>query len=163
MVGHVTLVDDFLRLTPNQKPLLSKLQSIMEKEALAPEHYDTTISLLAAIENYLHLLSSSLTLEPVCEKLTPAVLIRMAGIRFDEDAPSAADAVFDYMTLVRELEGERLFIFVGLRSWLTDEETQFFTQTALQHQFPFLLIDSSDYPRLANEMRITVDRDLCVF
>ena len=74
-----------------------------------------------------------------------------------------ADAVFDYMTLVRELEGERLFIFVGLRSWLTDEEAQFFTQTALQHQFHFLLIDSSDYPRLANEIKITVDRDLCVF
>ena len=65
------------------------------------------------------------------------------------------------MTLVRELDKEKLFVFVNLRSWFLDEEVESFMQTALSHKFNVLLLDNREYTRLPGEKRTIIDRDLC--
>ena len=69
----------------------------------------------------------------------------------------------DYMELSRELERDKLFIFVNLRDYYSDEEVQPFFNSILSHEYHVLLVDGSSHDLLANERRQTIDEDLCEF
>lgn len=71
--------------------------------------------------------------------------------------------MLDYMELSRELERDKLFIFVNLRSYYADEEIQSFLDSIIAHEFRVFLIDSVSRERLFNELRVTIDDDLCEF
>ena len=71
------------------------------------------------------------------------------------------EKLIDYMSLVRDLDRDKLFVFVNLRSWFTDNEVSLFVKTVLAHKYRILLIDNCEYPKLENERRIIIDRDLC--
>ena len=67
------------------------------------------------------------------------------------------------MDLTRELEREKLFVFVNLRSYYSDEEMSRFFSSVLDHEFHVFMVDSIDRPVLPLEARVTVDGDLCEF
>ena len=67
------------------------------------------------------------------------------------------------MELIRELDSDKLFIFVGLRSYITDEEAESLFDTAIKHRYKIFLIDSSEYNIMKNEKRTVIDKDLCEF
>lgn len=161
MAGNVEMLQSYLDLDLNQKNLLTKIQAILEKTAVDEEHYTETQEILSAIERYVDKLSFACPLDVECGKLTISNVLKMAGIHFARNTSDSLENLFQYMTLVRELDKDKLFVFVNMRSWFTDEETERFTQTALAHKFTMFLLDNREYPRLSAEKRIVIDRDLC--
>lgn len=161
MSGNVEIISEFLELDLNCKNLISKVQSLMEKTALDELHYMETQKILAAIEQYVQGLSFSCSCDVECGKLTVSNLLKMTGIRFAVSYRSHIEKLFDYMSLVRDLDKDKLFIFVNMRSWFTDEEMEMFAKTILLHKYYVLLIDNCEYPKLESEKRIIIDRDLC--
>lgn len=85
----------------------------------------------------------------------------MAGLHFNTVYRNPIEKLIDYMSLVREFDRDKLFVFVNLRSWFTDDEVSLFVNTVLAHKHMILLIDNCEYPKLENERRIIIDRDLC--
>lgn len=73
------------------------------------------------------------------------------------------ERLIDYMELVREFERDKLFVYVNLRSFFSDEEIERFLRTALDHGYRILLIDAQSHEKLLLENRVTVDNDLCEF
>lgn len=67
------------------------------------------------------------------------------------------------MELVRELDRDRLFIMINMRTYFSDEEMESFIQTVVLHDFKLLLLESTSRPILKNVKRFTVDEDLCEF
>ena len=67
------------------------------------------------------------------------------------------------MELVRELDHDRLFIMVNMRSYFTDEDMQTFVESASLHGFRVLLLESSARRKLKHTQRYTIDEDLCEF
>ena len=65
--------------------------------------------------------------------------------------------------LVRELDRDRLFIMINMRTYFSDEEMERFAESACLHDFKVLLVESSSLSRLENAKRYTVDADLCEF
>lgn len=161
MYGKAEIISEFLELDPNCKNLLSKVQSIMEKTALDEQHYMETQEILAAVERYVHNLSFSCPCNVECGKLGVSNLLKNVGLRFEMSYNSHIEKLLDYMSLVRELDKDKLFIFVNMRSWFTNEEMELFVKTALAHKYNILLIDNCEYPKLESEKRIIIDRDLC--
>ncbi len=161
MSGNVEIISEFLELDLNCKNLISKVQSLMEKTALDELHYMETQKMLAAIEQYVQGLSFSCSCDVECGKLTVSNLLKTTGIRFAVSYRSHIEKLFDYMSLVRDLDKDKLFIFVNMRSWFTDEEMEIFAKTILLHKYYVLLIDNCEYPKLESEKRIIIDRDLC--
>ena len=63
-------------------------------------------------------------------------------------------------------EAKRIFldeiaIFVNLRSYFPDDSISRFLQTALDHQYRLLLVDAWEHPKLPEEQRLIIDKDLC--
>ena len=75
------------------------------------------------------------------------------------------DLKMDYL-VVRGEEVKRIFldeiaIFVNLRSYFPDDSISLFLQTALDHQYRLLLVDAWEHPKLLEEQRLIIDKDLC--
>ena len=89
-------------------------------------------------------------------------LIKACGLSVMDDSESDIERVFQYITMVRDLFGEKLFVFVNIRSFFSDEDMETFIETVVAHNFYVLLIDGKEYNRMKNEERIVIDSDLCV-
>ncbi len=52
--------------------------------------------------------------------------------------------ILQTLLLIMDLDKDRLFVFINLRSYLEDKETFELFKTAVMHGFKMLLIDSSE-------------------
>lgn len=86
----------------------------MEEVAVDETHYVKTAEMIGALEQYLAELSFDLPCGIVCDKLSIGGVIKAAGIGIADDYENDLERLLDYMELVRELERDKLFVFVNL-------------------------------------------------
>ena len=120
-----------------------------------------THKLLADLECYLNDLAMEQDVELTYEKLSLNNLLKSVGARVVIDYNKLVERLFAYMDLVRRFEGEKLFLLVNLRSFVSNEDMELFMQTVVAHGFQVLLVDNQAYPLLPLERRRIIDMDLC--
>lgn len=154
---------DFAPFKLNRKSLLTKLYSALEQKAISPEYYLRTNELLGEYEAFIQEISEDMPFEIECKKLMIGNLIRSAAPEIVDDGENTLEKIFSYMQLVRELDRDRLFIMVNMRTYFSDADMENFINSACLHDFRVLLIESVSFPKLKNTKRYTVDEDLCEF
>ena len=127
------------------------------------ENYTRTAELLSEIERYVLYLSEELPFDLNCQKLTVGSVIKSISPEIEEIDKSEIEKIFSYMELVRELDRDRLFIMVNMRTYFSDEEMQLFLESVSLHDFKLLLIESSARAYLKFTKRYVIDSDLCEF
>lgn len=160
---HAELIDSFLRFQLGRKPLLTRLTNRLETVAMEEDHYLRTVQFTGELEKYIMELSMDLPCDIYCSKMNFGGILRAVDVDIVDDHESDLEQLLDYMELTRELEHERLFILVNLRSYYSDADVEAFFASVLSHEYLILPVDSVSRTRLANEQRITVDEDLCEF
>lgn len=159
----VEYLDVFIPFEINRKSLLSKVISRMESQTVESDYVFKGNMLLGEIESYLDELSLDLPCSIDYPKLTWNSLIKAVSPIILYDGDSLADQILQYMELISDLEGDKVFVLVGLRTVMDDPELSLFIKTATQHQYLVLLIDAISRPVLPLEHRLTIDYDLCEF
>ena len=122
-----------------------------------------TTELLGALEAYIAHLADDFPFELDCKKLAIGPLIRALSPEIVDNEKNTLETIFTYMELVRELDRNRLFIMVNMRSYFSDKDMGFFTESASLHDFKVLLLESISLPALPYTKRYTIDEDLCEF
>lgn len=163
MIKYTQLITDFAPLQLNKKTLLTKITQILEKEALNELNYASTMELMSNVERYLNDLGMELPCEIIFNKMTVSNLIKAFAPDIVEEGKTAIEKLIDYMELVRELERDKLFVLVNMRSYFDDEIMEAFIQTALSHDHKILLLESLTRRKLQFTQRTTIDKDLCEF
>lgn len=135
----------------------------MEKCGQDAVYYERTQKLLAEIETYINDLSLNFDAEIECHDISFQQILKAAELTVTDDYTRLVDKIYAYMELIREFEGDKLFIFVNLSSYIESEQLQELADTAIGHSFKVLLIDSHDFEMLEKENRLIVDCDLCEF
>lgn len=156
----------FTTFTPfdiNTKALLAKIQGILEKTAVSSENYLSTQNILLENEKWLTNIAEELPCEIEASKLNHSTLIKAFGISIRDDSESLCEKLLNYMELVRELDRDKLFIFINLRSYIEDSQLSLFFDSVIKHGFKIFLIDSSAKNILPFENRTVIDEDLCEF
>ena len=159
---YIELISSYVPFDINEKRLLNKINSLLEKEAINEVNYNDTMSILASIERFISKLSDLLPYIIDCSNINISSLIKMCGIAIYDDANSDIERIFNYMTLVRDLLGEKLFIFVNMHSFFMFSDIQLFIDTVIDHKFYVLLLDGNEYDKLENTRRFIIDKDLCI-
>jgi CRISPR type II-A-associated protein Csn2 len=157
----VVLITDFVNFTINQKSLISKILSELEKTSKNEPFYTRSQEILSSFENYIFDMASSLPCEISCEKLNMSSVLHSAGIVVLDEYDTLEERLLAYMDLARELEKKELFIFVNVRCLIEHKRLQLMVDTALLREHKILFIDSMEYPRLAQEERTIIDNDWC--
>lgn len=158
--------DVTLQFTPfpiNRKPLLTKLYATLEQRALLPENYQRTSVLLADLERYVLQLGEELPFDLDSRRLAIGPVLRAVAPELSEGDLGALERIFAYMALVRELDHDRLFVMVNMRTYFSDEDMASFVESVCLHDFRVLLLESVSFPALRDVRRYTVDADLCEF
>lgn len=147
----------------NRKSLLTKLYTALEQKALCAENYHETGELLGKTEKYIFQLAEDFPFEITCTKLAIGAIIKAISPEIEENEKDTLEKVFSYMELVRELDKDRLFVMVNMRTYFSDEEMERFVESVCLHDFKVLLLESVSLARLNNTKRYTIDSDLCEF
>ena len=155
------LLDHFVPFSLNQKGLLSKIATMLEQRAKEGENYVKQEELLASVERFFYDISVDFSGDIEFDRLTMASLIKACDIRLCDDYDSLGEKIIDYMELVNEYMGEKMFITVGLRSFLSDNDTELFMRTVLQHGFHCIMIESHEKKKISCERRYIIDDDMC--
>ena len=158
--------DITVQLTPfqvNRKSLLTKLYSALEEKSLSAENYPRLIELLAKIDEFVRSISEDYSFDVCCPKLSLGPILRAVGVEIVDNDKETLEKIFDYCELVRELDKDRLFIFVNFRTYFSDDDVNLFVKTVCSHDIKVLLLESSSFERLKNIKRYTIDEDLCEF
>lgn len=160
---YVELITDPLAIEMNSRTIIKKVLLAMEKCGQDAVYYERTQKLMAEIETYINDLSLNFDTEIECHDISFQQILKAAELTVADEYSRIVDKIYAYMELIREFEGDKLFIFVNLSSYIGNEHLQEFVNTAIGHSFQVLLIDSHDFARLEKENRLIVDRDLCEF
>lgn len=158
---NAEMITDILSFELNNRKILTKILSAMEKCSLEDVYYEETQKMMSQIEAYINELCLNFEADIICENISFQHLLKAAGISVADDYERLIDRIYAYMELIREFEGDRLFIFVNLGSFVEQKELQEFADTVIGHSYKVLLIDSCDFKRLQNENRLIIDSDLC--
>lgn len=160
---YADLTVQFAPFLLNRKTLITKLYNFLEKNALSAENYVETVEMLGKVERYLLQLAEDLPFEINCQKLAIGPIIRALSPEIEENDKNTLEKIFAYMELVRELDRDKLFIMVNMRTYFNDEDMSNFIESACLHDFKILLVENSSSIKLKNTRRFTVDIDLCEF
>lgn len=158
---NLELVIDCIDFKINQKTLLTKVLSALERVGRSEDYIEKTQQLLAEIERYIYDVSFEFDVEIQCDIISIAQILKAASIRIVSEYDKLTEILYSYMQLVREFDGDKVFAFVNLRSFVKADELQDFADTVLAHGYRVLLLDSHAYPSLSMEKRLIVDADLC--
>ena len=160
---YAEVLDGFAPFELNRKSLLTKVMGALEHKCQDTENYMRGNQLLGEIETYMEDLSFDLPCVLSYQKLNWNSLIKAAGLYIESETTLLAEQIIEYMDLVSNLENEKLFILVNLRSFVDDKSLELFASTCMQHGFHVLMIDSVAKDLLTLERRLTIDYDLCEF
>lgn len=166
MTKNAELISDFINFDINNKTLLSKIITVLEKVSLNETYYYSTNELLGEVEKSISLWAFDFSCDIITKKITPAALMKAAGIELRnsyEGVLGDAEKILDYMELVREFDHDKLFITLNMRSFFEDDVIESFLKTAISHEYKILMIENKAYNVLLQEKRFTIDEDLCEF
>lgn len=145
----------------NRKTLLTKLCHALEQKSLQAENYPRTVELLGSLESFMFHLADDLPFDISCQKVSISNVIRALSPEVDVGDKDTLEQIFAYMELVRELDRDRLFIMINMRTYFADDDMQRFIESVCLHDFKVLLLEGSEFPTLKNTKRYIVDSDLC--
>lgn len=158
---NLELITSFIPFEVNKKALVNKIISAFEKTALNEAYYMRTSQLTADLERLVSDIAFDFPCEVECDAVAPSALFKAAGLRVSESYSDPLEKILDYMELVREFDRDKLFAFVNMRAFFSDERMEIFIESVIDHKFNVLLVDSSEHERLNNERRLIIDADLC--
>lgn len=159
---HAELITQFIPFEMNKKPLLTKLYSNMKETSVLSEHYLNTSQIMQEICRYLN----GITDETDCNvtfdnAFDISGLFKAVNLRFSDEYEALSEKIIDYMLNVRQFEGEKLYVLVNYRNYVSKSEAEAFVKTVIGHKLKLLLIEGGERERLLCTNRIIIDNELC--
>lgn len=160
---NVELVTQIIPFEINQRELLNKLYAELKNISVDGKNYQLTQQLFSDISSYVYTLTEDLE-NDISVDVPQDIngILKMLGIRFTEHDTELIDKILEYMIAVNKFKGGRVFIFVNLRSYLTDSQIGLLYKDILLRKMTVICIESSDQKHLPNTKTIIIDKDMCI-
>ena len=131
----------------------------------AEDQPEKTAECLAALNDYGAALTASIPFNITFSEMESADdLVKALAFHVDAEEMSVPEQLLEMMRLHRECFRKRLFVFVNLKAFLSEEEITLFYQSVFYEKLSVLLLESGqkEQVRPCEEVRI-IDKDLCEF
>lgn len=158
---NIELLIDYFDINCNHKTIITKVINALEKKASNNAYIDATLQLLADAERYIYNLSEDYEIMIDCDKVTISQLLKAMGITVHIDSEEITEVLYTYMQVFRQFVGDRLFVFVNMRSYVSNIQFDEFVKTIISHGYQAIFLENKEYPILENERRLIIDEDLC--
>ena len=159
--SNIEFISDYAYFDLNQKTLVTKILSSLEKRATEDNFFYKQQELLSKLEAFI----GELVLDCGCDlevtSLNMASILKAAGFRIVDDYSSLEEKIVAYMELIDEYVGNRLYVFVNLKSFLPDNALLCLIEDCISHGRKVLLIDNRGVVLKSENKHLIIDCDLC--
>jgi len=157
----VELITQYVPFDINRKSLVSRLQKDICDKTVQMMQPQTSLE----IANMVKLLYDVMDLEDYdlqMDDIEIGTLLKCVNVRFANEYKSLTEEMYQYCKAASEFEGTQLFIFVNLRSFVSNKDFGLLSKTMIDHGLLALFVDNREYKRENGENRVVVDEDLCI-
>lgn len=160
---HLELIVNLFALDFNQKKILNRIYSHLEKYAREEDLYLETCRIQTALNSYMEQLGCGFDYPlHYSDEISISNLCKLMDLKIDMEYDSFLEQLADYMTIIHELFGCRCFVFVNLKSFLSTEELKELHRFVGYKKLFLLLLENNDTDcREAFEDYFLWDQDLC--
>lgn len=147
----------------NEKRVLSKLFEQLKREILCSDFLLESNAILSSIEEYavrvIQMSDFELTFS---DKIDVLSILKFIDLRFEENAETLLNKIVDYMGVMHRLMGIKCFVFIHLRSYLTEYEIDKLFEYAQYQKIHILLIESRQPENIGwFSKAVIIDKDNC--
>ena len=157
----VDLTTDYFPFEVNKKSLVSKLYTIMKEDAINESTYETN-EIISRVSKYLVDISNDHDYNIEFEQLDVVALFKACNVRFCDDAESLEEKVVNYCKNTITMLGDKVFVFVSLRNYLSDKSFEYFKKMVIDNKLKVILIEAVERPKKELENTLIVDMDRCL-
>mgnify|MGYP002565148466 FL=1 len=146
----------------NSRKILNKLYIKLEKVSKEEQMYEETLELTAYIHEYLMQLEQQTNyILSFDDNLEIPALLKAVGIKHEEMEDDFFERIIRYVKIAVEVLSTKVFVFVNIRSYLTDEQIQELIKEIRYQEAKILFMESQERACLEGGMRYIIDRDGC--
>ena len=150
-------------VTFSRDNLINKLYAYLSSKTQMSENYERMLQINNAVSGFISSIGFDENLDiDFNSSVDLSLLFKSVDLRFSDDGKSLSEKLIDYITYIRELEGDKIFVFVNLLMFVSYEERELFFQTIIDHRFTVLLLEGTGVSVSGNVNQIIIDNDLCV-
>lgn len=147
----------------NSRTHINKLYQRLKEVANSDNNYIETQTIIQSLERYIYSIENDLSFDiTLAKEFDITNIFKGFSIQFSSQG-DVVEKLIDYIQITNELIGERIYVIINLRSFVSDTDTELFYQTILAKKYRVLLLESSIHKALPCEKRIIIDKDLCEF
>lgn len=158
---YVSLILDPFSLDCNNKRILSKIYLDLEKHG-NNNYSELRADFNVALMNYLEQVCFESDIPLVYdEEIQFQDILKLAGVRVDQNAENLLETIVNVMRLECALLGVKLFVFVNLKSFLDKEDLTLLYQECFYKKINILLIESKLSNKMIDEEISLLDNDCC--
>ena len=160
---EIDVVYNPLRLDFNNRRAMTTLLKILVKTSLSEEHYFETNEFKTRVVQYLDKIvnAENFAFEVASGDFAIDNIAKAVNLHIVDDEDDFVELLTDYMTMMSELAGIKLFVFLNLRTILLDEEMNRLIENLKNHQLNVFLVESRLSEAIPSCERIVIDSDLC--
>ena len=160
--NNAELISNYFDLDFDSKKIQNKISAFLKETAYAEENYVKTNEIISMLQGYFYeLLDSSEYPLKISNETDAAALIKMAGIKADISNGSLLEKLTDYILLMQDMQGIKLFVFVNLKTFLSERELQNFYSFLFYKKAQVLLLENTAREKLPEEVLHIIDQDMC--
>lgn len=159
---NTEVLDSFVPFDLSTKSLVTKITSDLERKALSEDYVVQSTSIVGTMDAFLSNISFDYPCSIKFGKVSIGSFIKAAGIEIVDDYDNLCEKLLDYFQLVNEFLGEKLFVTINLRSYISDKDSEMFMESVLLHNFNVIMIENYEHPFNNKEKRLIIDTDLCL-
>lgn len=161
---NIEVVIDPFSLNPNTKGNLGSLYSNIKEEAYDEVNFSTTDRLLTDLTDHVHKIVIQQSISASCStEIQLQSLLKILGVGFFLDSQSLLENVMDYMIIASNFSKMRLFVFVNLRTYLTDTEMSQLSDFISYNRIGVLFLEAQTFEFSERDCVKVIDNDLCEF
>lgn len=159
----VELIFDLLSVDCNDKRILTKLYTQLEQLAYGEQFFVQTQELTRQLQSYMMDLEQETEyILNMDQMLNLPATFKALGVSFEVQEVDFFERLIRYMKLVGSILNKKLFIFVNMRSFLSDLQIQMLVEEIKYQDMKMLLIESCARDCIPNLRRCIIDKDNCI-
>ena len=156
IIGNPFMVDI------NSRKILGKLYSELEELSRKEQMFEKTMRLTATVHEYiLDLEQETNYILQFDNELEISALLKALGVRYEVIEDSFFERIVRYIKIAADVLKTKLFIFVNIRSFLSDIQMMELVKEISYQDIKVLFIENQERDCLEGGFRYIIDKDGC--
>lgn len=162
MTKSIEIITDPFAVDLNGRKILNKLYAELNELSQGEEMYTRTLELTGHIQEYiLQLEGNTSHILQFNSEIDISGLLKVMDVKLEDMEEEFFERLCSYIRSAVDVLRIKLFVFVNLRSYLTDEQMQKLIQEIMYQEAQALFIENQERACLEGGMRYIIDKDRC--